>query len=65
MQFLCLPKKKKSGISDEVAWNHHKGLSVQWTRTPTWVVSEDMERNVFMSTTNAQAHGNFDHVWVE
>ncbi|KAK8370799.1 hypothetical protein V6Z11_A01G199400 [Gossypium hirsutum] len=30
---------------------------VQRTSKPLWVVSEDMERDVFMSATKAQAHG--------
>uniref|UniRef100_A0A7N2N9K3 ATP-dependent Clp protease proteolytic subunit n=1 Tax=Quercus lobata TaxID=97700 RepID=A0A7N2N9K3_QUELO len=34
---------------------------VQRTGTPLWVVSEDMERDVFMSATEAQAHGIVDH----
>nr|YP_009690504.1 clp protease proteolytic subunit [Castanopsis sclerophylla]YP_010444440.1 clp protease proteolytic subunit [Castanopsis fordii]YP_010444525.1 clp protease proteolytic subunit [Castanopsis tibetana]YP_011017170.1 clp protease proteolytic subunit [Castanopsis orthacantha]UHM24521.1 clp protease proteolytic subunit [Castanopsis hainanensis]UQJ74840.1 clp protease proteolytic subunit [Castanopsis hystrix]QEG57282.1 clp protease proteolytic subunit [Castanopsis sclerophylla]UTE95328.1 clp prot len=38
---------------------------VQRTGTPLWVVSEDMERDVFMSATEAQAHGIVDHVGVE
>ncbi|KAK4566260.1 hypothetical protein RGQ29_002485 [Quercus rubra] len=38
---------------------------VQRTGTPLWVVSKDMERDVFMSATEAQAHGIVDHVGVE
>ncbi|KAI3899311.1 hypothetical protein MKW92_024332 [Papaver armeniacum] len=38
---------------------------VQRTGNPLWVVSEDMERNVFMSATEAQAHGIVDLVAVE
>nr|YP_009024817.1 clp protease proteolytic subunit [Trigonobalanus doichangensis]AHN16152.1 clp protease proteolytic subunit [Trigonobalanus doichangensis] len=38
---------------------------VQRTGTPLWAVSEDMERDVFMSATEAQAHGIVDHVGVE
>nr|UML39844.1 clp protease proteolytic subunit [Quercus wutaishanica] len=38
---------------------------VQRTGTPLWVVSEDMERDVFMSATEAQAYGIVDHVGVE
>ncbi|KAK4558330.1 hypothetical protein RGQ29_007894 [Quercus rubra] len=38
---------------------------VQRTSTPLWVVSEDMERDVFMSATEAQAHGIVDRVGVE
>ncbi|KAI3838445.1 hypothetical protein MKX03_013209 [Papaver bracteatum] len=35
---------------------------VQRTGNPLWVVSEDMERDVFMSATEAQAHGIVDLV---
>nr|ARI46818.1 clp protease proteolytic subunit [Olax imbricata] len=35
---------------------------VQRTGKPLWVVSEDMERDVFMSATEAQAHGLVDRV---
>nr|QFV19849.1 clp protease proteolytic subunit [Macrosolen cochinchinensis] len=35
---------------------------VQRTGKPLWVVSEDMERDVFMSATEAQAHGIVDLV---
>nr|UDZ59542.1 clp protease proteolytic subunit [Ranalisma rostratum]UDZ59543.1 clp protease proteolytic subunit [Ranalisma rostratum] len=38
---------------------------VQRTRTPLWVISEDMERDVFMSATEAQAYGIVDLVGVE
>ncbi|CAN6458734.1 unnamed protein product [Victoria cruziana] len=38
---------------------------VQKTGKPLWLVSEDMERDVFMSATKAQAHGNVDLVAVE
>ncbi|TYH63750.1 hypothetical protein ES332_D07G215400v1 [Gossypium tomentosum] len=38
---------------------------VQRTGKPLWVVSEDMERDVFMSTTKAQAHGIVDLVAVK
>nr|ASJ64662.1 clp protease proteolytic subunit [Chorispora tenella] len=38
------------------------GLYVQRTGKPGWVVSEDLERDVFMSPTEAQAHGIVDHV---
>ena len=38
---------------------------VQRTGKPLWVVSEDMERDVFMSATEAQAHGIVDLVAVE
>ncbi|KAK9081586.1 hypothetical protein Sjap_026594 [Stephania japonica] len=38
---------------------------VQRTGNPLWVVSEDMERDVFMSATEAQAHGIVDLVSVE
>lgn len=37
---------------------------VQRTGKPLWVVSEDMERDVFMSATEAQAHGIVDLVAV-
>lgn len=38
---------------------------VQKTGKPLWVVSEDMERDVFMSATEAQAYGIVDLVAVE
>nr|YP_010518771.1 clpP-like protease [Smilax weniae]UXO94385.1 clpP-like protease [Smilax weniae] len=38
---------------------------VQRTGNPLWVVSEDMERDVFMSATEAQSHGIVDLVAVE
>jgi ATP-dependent Clp protease, protease subunit len=38
---------------------------VQRTGKPFWVVSEDLERDVFMSATEAQAHGLIDLVAVE
>nr|YP_011003255.1 Clp protease proteolytic subunit [Reevesia glaucophylla]YP_011003342.1 Clp protease proteolytic subunit [Reevesia membranacea]WPX21667.1 Clp protease proteolytic subunit [Reevesia botingensis]WPR62746.1 Clp protease proteolytic subunit [Reevesia glaucophylla]WPR62833.1 Clp protease proteolytic subunit [Reevesia membranacea]WPR62920.1 Clp protease proteolytic subunit [Reevesia membranacea] len=38
---------------------------VQRTGKPLWVVSEDMERDVFMSATEAQAHGIVDRVAVK
>nr|AWI72953.1 Clp protease proteolytic subunit [Landolphia dawei] len=38
---------------------------VQKTGKPFWVVSEDMERDVFMSATEAQAYGIVDLVAVE
>ena len=38
---------------------------VQRTGKPLWVVSEDMERDVFMSATEAQAHGIVDLVAVD
>nr|WNS64499.1 clp protease proteolytic subunit [Beilschmiedia sp.] len=38
---------------------------VQRTGNPLWVVSEDMERDVFMSATEAQDHGIIDLVAVE
>lgn len=37
---------------------------VQRTSNPLWVVSEDMERDVFMSATEAQAYGIIDLVGV-
>nr|YP_010847849.1 clp protease proteolytic subunit [Ceropegia nilotica]WEV92500.1 clp protease proteolytic subunit [Ceropegia nilotica] len=37
----------------------------QRTSKPLWVVSEDMERDVFMSATEAQAYGIVDLVAVE
>nr|YP_010234061.1 ATP-dependent Clp protease proteolytic subunit [Coriaria nepalensis]QTA71773.1 ATP-dependent Clp protease proteolytic subunit [Coriaria nepalensis] len=40
-------------------------IYVQRTGKPLWVVSEDMERDVFMSATEAQAHGLVDLVAVE
>lgn len=38
---------------------------VQRTGKPLWVVSEDMERDVFMSATEARAYGIVDLVAVE
>ena len=38
---------------------------VQRIGTPLWVVSEDMEIDVFMLATEAQAHGIVEHVGVE
>ncbi|CAN6483008.1 unnamed protein product [Victoria cruziana] len=38
---------------------------VQRTGKPLWVVSEDMERDVFISATEAQAHGIVDLVAAE
>nr|QXO02701.1 clp protease proteolytic subunit [Chamaegastrodia inverta] len=38
---------------------------VQRTGNPLWVISEDIERDVFMSATEAQAHGIVDLVAVE
>jgi len=38
---------------------------VQRTGKPLWVISEDMERDVFMSATEAQAYGIVDLVGVE
>nr|AIW05921.1 Clp protease proteolytic subunit [Rhabdadenia biflora] len=38
---------------------------VQRTGKPLWIVSEDMERDVFMSATEAQAYGIVDLVAVE
>nr|YP_009270568.1 Clp protease proteolytic subunit [Apostasia odorata]AIY61273.1 Clp protease proteolytic subunit [Apostasia odorata] len=38
---------------------------VQRTGNPLWVISEDMERDVFMSATEAQTHGIVDLVAVE
>nr|QGQ56177.1 ATP-dependent Clp protease proteolytic subunit [Monimopetalum chinense] len=38
---------------------------VQRTGKPLWIISEDMERDVFMSATEAQAHGIIDLVAVE
>ncbi|KAD5318185.1 hypothetical protein E3N88_18131 [Mikania micrantha] len=38
---------------------------VQRTGKPLWVVSEDMEKDVFMSSTEAQAHGIVDLVAIE
>jgi len=37
---------------------------VQRTGKPLWAVSEDMERDTFMSATEAQAHGIVDFVAV-
>nr|QFK69477.1 clp protease proteolytic subunit [Ixonanthes chinensis] len=37
-------------------------IYAQRTGKPLWVVSEDMERDVFMSATEAQAHGIIDLV---
>lgn len=38
---------------------------VQRTGKPLWVVSEDLERDVFMSATEAKAYGIIDLVAVE
>nr|YP_009996559.1 clp protease proteolytic subunit [Oberonioides microtatantha]QNQ66036.1 clp protease proteolytic subunit [Oberonioides microtatantha] len=38
---------------------------VQRTGKPLWVISEDMERDVFMSATEAQVHGIVDLVAVK
>ncbi|KAK8370795.1 hypothetical protein V6Z11_A01G199000 [Gossypium hirsutum] len=38
---------------------------VQRTGKPLWLVFEDMERDVFMSATEAQAHGIVDLVTVK
>uniref|UniRef100_UPI0030DEB16D ClpP n=1 Tax=Senna italica TaxID=346974 RepID=UPI0030DEB16D len=38
---------------------------VQRTGKPLWVVSEDLERDVFMSAAEAQAHGIIDRVAVQ
>ena len=38
---------------------------VQRTGKPSWVVAEDMERDVFLSATEAQAHGIVDFVAVK
>ena len=38
---------------------------VQRTGTPPWVVSKDMERDVFMLAIEAQVHGIVEHVGVE
>nr|YP_010424772.1 ATP-dependent Clp protease proteolytic subunit [Staurogyne concinnula]USH91014.1 ATP-dependent Clp protease proteolytic subunit [Staurogyne concinnula] len=40
-------------------------IYVQRTGKPLWVVSEDMERDVFMSATEAQAYGIIDLVAVQ
>nr|QUB02701.1 clp protease proteolytic subunit [Streptolirion volubile] len=40
-------------------------IYVQRTGNPLWIVSEDMERDIFMSATEAQAHGVVDLVAVE
>nr|QQY86737.1 clp protease proteolytic subunit [Jatropha curcas] len=39
-------------------------IYAQRTGKPLWIVSEDMERDVFMSATEAQAHGIVDLVAV-
>lgn len=41
------------------------GVYAQRTGKPLWVVSEDMERDVFMSATEAQAYGIVDFVGAE
>lgn len=38
---------------------------VQRTGKPLWVVSEDLERDVFMSATEAKAYGIIDLVAVD
>ncbi|ERM98432.1 hypothetical protein AMTR_s00072p00125230 [Amborella trichopoda] len=40
-------------------------IYVQRKVNPLWVVSEDMQRDVFMSATEAQAHGIVDLIAVE
>nr|YP_010994296.1 ATP-dependent Clp protease proteolytic subunit [Prostanthera althoferi x Prostanthera campbellii]YP_010994383.1 ATP-dependent Clp protease proteolytic subunit [Prostanthera campbellii]WOZ12249.1 ATP-dependent Clp protease proteolytic subunit [Prostanthera althoferi x Prostanthera campbellii]WOZ12423.1 ATP-dependent Clp protease proteolytic subunit [Prostanthera campbellii]WOZ12510.1 ATP-dependent Clp protease proteolytic subunit [Prostanthera campbellii]WOZ13032.1 ATP-dependent Clp protease len=40
------------------------GVYVERTRKPAWIISEDMERDVFMSATEAQAYGIVDLVGV-
>ena len=37
-------------------------IYVRKTGKPFWVVSEDLERDTFMSATEAQAHGIVDFV---
>nr|YP_010349174.1 ATP-dependent Clp protease proteolytic subunit 1 [Iris x hollandica]UNV38060.1 ATP-dependent Clp protease proteolytic subunit 1 [Iris x hollandica] len=37
-------------------------IYVQRTGAPLWVIMEDMERDVFMTATEAQAHGIVDYV---
>nr|WKF50448.1 clpP protease proteolytic subunit [Iris kolpakowskiana] len=37
----------------------------QRTGTPLWVIAKDLERDVFMSATEAQAHGIVDLVGIE
>ena len=39
-------------------------IYVRRTGKPFWVVSEDLERDTFMSATEAQAHGIVDYVAV-
>nr|YP_010362221.1 clp protease proteolytic subunit [Euphorbia neospinescens]UNS15932.1 clp protease proteolytic subunit [Euphorbia neospinescens] len=39
-------------------------IYAQRTGKPLWVVSEDMERDVFMSATEAQAHGIVDLIGI-
>lgn len=41
------------------------GVYAQRTGKPIWVVSEDMERDAFMSATEAQVYGIVDHVAVQ
>lgn len=38
---------------------------VQRTGKPSWVISEDLERDIFMSAEEAQAHGIVDLVGIE
>jgi len=40
-------------------------IYVQRTGKPFWIVSEDLERDTFMSATEAQAHGIVDVVAVK
>ena len=40
-------------------------IYVQGTGKSLWVISEDMERDVFMSAAKTQAHGIVDLVAVE
>ncbi|KAF9660762.1 hypothetical protein SADUNF_SadunfMtG0007700 (mitochondrion) [Salix dunnii] len=54
-----------SGRTTETARNPHKGLCTKNRQTlMLWVVSEDMERDVFMSAAEAQVHGIVDLVAV-
>ncbi|KVI03032.1 ClpP/TepA [Cynara cardunculus var. scolymus] len=60
--------KRKKVVAMKVSFvGYRANLSIILQRTgkPLWVVSEDMERDVFMSATEAQAYGIVDLVAVE
>nr|YP_009402553.1 clp protease proteolytic subunit [Pararchidendron pruinosum]APA33194.1 clp protease proteolytic subunit [Pararchidendron pruinosum]QIS96729.1 ATP-dependent Clp protease proteolytic subunit [Pararchidendron pruinosum]CUR08459.1 clpP1 [Pararchidendron pruinosum] len=52
---------------DEVMWMYYSIVNtyVQRTGKPAWVIWNDMERDIFMSAEEAQAHGIVDLVGIE